>query len=144
MARRPASCTRAFPYSPTVARFDPASGYPRITGFPDGLFTNPASEKRSYLARHQRLSAAFLPPKELFRYSVGVFLAIAKNPTVIILGFHPRDSGSSPDFFFFCFFLRARPRAFWGLCARRGACLGLGGWFVCVCVWARVRVSAGW
>ena len=83
---------------------------------------------------------------ELFRYSVGVFLAIAKNPTVIILGFHPRDSGSSPDSgIFFCFLrpracVRAPARVWgpWGLCARAARVWGL--WGV-VCLWG---FGVGW
>ena len=69
----------------------------------------------------------------------------AKNPpVVIILGFHPRDSGSSPDSgIFFCFLrpracVRAPARGPWGsrVCAR--ACVGL--WGV-VCLWG---FGAGW
>ena len=73
-------------------------------------------------------------------------MAIAKNPTVIILGFHPRDSGSSPDSgIFFCLFAPAAcvraPARVWGpwgsrVCAR--ACVGLLGCGLFVGVWGRV------
>ena len=97
---------------------------------------------------------------ELFRYSVGVFLAIAKNPTVIILGFHPRDSGSSPDsgIFFapararvcgaFVFWVCARAVRVWGACGAFGVCfvcggLGQGGGRAGVCGVVVTRVEGG-
>ena len=59
---------------------------------------------------------------------------------VIILGFHPRDSGSSPDSgIFFCLLrpracVRAPARVWgpWGLCARAARVWGFGGVF---CLW---------
>ena len=73
-------------------------------------------------------------------------MAIAKNPTVIILGFHPRDSGSSPDSgIFFCFLrpracVRAPARVWgpWGLYARAARVWGFWGVF---CLWG---FGAGW
>ena len=145
------SCTRAFPYSPTVARFDPRqAGQTPNHGFPRWPVHKPSFRKKQAIGcsfhRSETTERRVFTDGELFRYSVGVFLAIAKNPTVIILGFHPRDSGSSPDSgIFFCFLrpracVRAPARVWgpWGLCARAARVWGL--WGV-VCLWG---FGAGW
>ena len=47
VARRPASCTRAFPYSPTVARFDPRqAGQTLNHGFPRWPVHKPSFRKK--------------------------------------------------------------------------------------------------
>ena len=47
VARRPASCTRAFPYSPTVARFDPRqAGQTPNHGFPRWPVHKPSFRKK--------------------------------------------------------------------------------------------------
>ena len=66
VARRPASCTRAFPYSPTVARFDPRqAGQTLNHGFPRWPVHKPSFSKIQQSAARftgqRQLSAAFLP-----------------------------------------------------------------------------------